>query len=370
MALFTAMHPYFNQIWGFMAMPFTIVLAWHVVRHRSVGGWILLGSFGALLAFAYPLALPIPLMSLLVFVAFDRRRRGLKLVSVSRLRSRRDLIWIIPLGLAFLSVPVKGVFEKAGSVLTLLNYGGSLANWGGDLPGFIPERYFLGLADEGVTVIALALLVVGLVLGLRRAPRDIRWGLGVVLAFGVLAALFFRPRDYGWYFHFKALAFVAPLAIAVAAVGLSRLQRPWVSAVALIVLIGGARAGAADEIGQTYDQLPKSVLELRSVDARLPPDASLRLDIPSDGRMLWAGILLGGQPLCSQKPVMETSYPHVPVSRAADYVLVDRDWRKPFDAVGGSLMTIERYQLFRLKPGLAGGDRCSRQMVQNIQKLQ
>lgn len=370
MALFTAMHPYFNQIWGFMAMPFTIVLAWHVVRQKSVGGWILLGSFAALLAFAYPLALPIPLMSLLVFVAFDSRRRGLKLVSVPRLRSRRDLIWIIPLGLVFLSVPVKGVFEKAGSVLTLLNYGGSLANWGGDLPGFIPERYFLGLADEGVTAIALALLIVGLVLGMRRLPPDIRWGLGVVLAFGALAALFFRPRDYGWYFHFKALAFVAPLAIAVAAVGLSRLKWQWVSAVALIVLIGGARAGAADEIGGTYDQLPKSLLALRAVDARLPPDASVRLDIPADGRMLWAGILLGGQPLCSQKPVMETSYPHVPVSRAADYVIVDRDWRKPFDAVGGPLMTLERYQLFRLRPGLSGGDRCSLEMVQNIKGLQ
>ncbi|HEV2787120.1 MAG TPA: hypothetical protein VGV67_12060, partial [Solirubrobacteraceae bacterium] len=117
MALFTAMHPYFNQIWGFMAMPFAIVLAWHVVRRRALGGWILLGAFLAVLAFAYPLALPIPLMSMLVFLAFDRRRRGLPILARPRLRSRRDLLWIVPLGLLLLSVPVKGVFEKAGSVL-------------------------------------------------------------------------------------------------------------------------------------------------------------------------------------------------------------------------------------------------------------
>ena len=370
MALFTAMHPYFNQIWGFMAMPFAIVLAWHVVRRRALGGWILLGAFLAVLAFAYPLALPIPLMSMLVFLAFDRRRRGLPILARPRLRSRRDLLWIVPLGLLLLSVPVKGVFEKAGSVLHLLNYGGSLANWGGDLPGFIPERYFIGLGDTGLTAVALALLVIGLGLGLLWAPRDVRWGLSVVLVFGVLAALFFRPRDYGWYFHFKALAFVAPIGVAVAAAGLSRFKIGWVSAVALIALIGAARTSAGDEIGKTFDQLPKSLLELKTVDARLPPDASLRLDIPADGRMLWAGIMLGGQPLCAQKPVMETSYPHVPVSRAADYVLVDRDWRKPFDAVGPPLVTLERYQVFRLRPGLPGGDRCSQRMVQNVESLQ
>ena len=68
-------------------------------------------------------------------------------------------------------------------------------------------------------------------LALRRAPRDIRWGLGGIVAFGVLAALYFRPREYGWYFHFKALAFVAPLVVAVAAVGLARLQAgQWVGA--------------------------------------------------------------------------------------------------------------------------------------------
>ena len=370
MALFTAMHPYFNQIWGFMAMPFAIVLAWHVVRRGSLGGWILLGAFLGLLAFAYPLALPIPLMSALVFVAFERHRRGLSLLALPRLRSRRDLLWVVPLVLLLLSVPVKGVFEKAGSVLSLLNHGGGLSNWGGDLGSFIPERYFLGLIYTPAADVAVLLLLVGLVLGLLRAPSEVRWGLGVVLVFGLIATMVFRPLEYGWYFHFKTLAFVGPIAVAVAAVGLAAFRRPWVSAVALLLLIGATRTAAAGELAITFDQLPKSLLELRAVDARLPPDASVRLDMPADGRMLWAGIMLGGQPLCSQKPVMETSYPHVPVSRAADYVLVDNDLRKPFDAVGPPVMTLERFELFRLRPGLPAGDRCSRRMVQNVERLQ
>ena len=71
------------------------------------------------------------------------------------------------------------------------------------------------------------------------------------------------------------------------------------------------------------------MLELKRVDALLPPDKSVRLDMPADGRQLWAGIILSGQPLCSQRPVLETSYPHVPVSRKADYVLADDDWSSP-----------------------------------------
>ena len=180
----------------------------------------------------------------------------------------------------------------------------------------------------------------------------------------MFAALFFRPREYGWYFHYKALAFVAPLVVAAAAVG------PVEAALAVgrrrlgAVLIGVTRNGAAHEIGTTFDQLPKSMLELKQVGARLPDDASVRLDVPADGRMLWMGNMLADQPLCSQRPLLNTSYPHVPISRAADYVLVDDDWRKPFDAVGPPVMTLDRYQLFRLKPNLdpAKGDRCSRKM--------
>jgi len=82
--------------------------------------------------------------------------------------------------------------------------------------------------------------------------------------------------------------------------------------------------------------------------------------------MLWAGYLLSGERLCSQRPVLNTDYPHVPISRAADYVLVDRDLRKPADAVGAPVMQISVYSVYRLKRGLPGGDRCSHAMVQTV----
>jgi len=366
--LFTGMHPYFNQTWGYMTTPFAIVLAWHVVRNRTRGGVLLFAAFIGVLAFAYPLALPVPLLAAVVFAGFERRRRGLSLLRIPRLRSRRQLLWIVPL-FFMLIIPLQGVLEKTAASTRVLAPGYSLANWGGDLTGFFPERFFLGIADAQGALIALPLIAAGLLLALRRAPRDIRWGLGAVVLFGVLAALFFRPREYGWYFHFKALAFVGPLVVAAAAVGLSRLRWRWVSVVAALLLIGVTRDGAAHELGTTFDQLPRSMLELRSVDARLAPGESVRLDMPADGRMLWVPNMLAGQPLCSQRPLLKTSYPHVPISRAADYVLADDDWRRPFDAVGPPIMTLDRYQLFRLRPGLPGGDRCSQKMELTIKKL-
>jgi len=368
--LFTGMHPYFNQTWAYMATPFAIVLAWYVVRRRSRGGLLLFSAFLGVLAFAYPLALPVPVLAALIFAAFERRRRGLALVPRPRLRSKRQLLWIVPLFLLLL-LPLQGVLEKTAASTRVLAPGYSLVNWGGDLTHFFPERFFLGLDEASDALVGLPLIALGLFLALRRAPRDIRWGLGAIVAFGVFAALFFRPREYGWYFHYKALAFVAPLVVCAAAVGLAKLRWQWASVVALLVLIGMTRNGAAHEIGTTFDQLPKSMLELKQVEARLPDDASIRLDVPADGRMLWMGNMLADQPLCSQRPLVNTSYPHVPVSRQADYVLVDDTWRKPFDATGPPLMTLDRYQLFRLKRKLdpAKGDRCSRAMVLTVKKL-
>jgi hypothetical protein len=367
-ALFTGMHPYFNQTWGYMATPFAIVLAWYVVRRRSRGGVMLFAAFLGVVAFAYPLALPIPLLPAIIFAAFERRRRGLSLLRIPRLRSKRQLLWIVPLFL-MLIIPLQGVLEKTAASTRVLAPGYSLVNWGGDLTHFFPERFFLGIDDAGGALFALPLFAVGLFIALRSARRDVRWGIGAVVAFGVLAALFFRPREYGWYFHYKALAFVGPLVVTAAAVGLSRLRWRWAGVVALVLLIGVTRNGAAHELGQTFDQLPKSMLELKSLDRQLPPTASIRLDIPADGRMLWAGNMLSGQPLCSQRPLLNTSYPHVEISRAADYVLVDKDWRKPFDAVGPPVRELDRYFLYRLPSNLPGGDRCSRKMELTVKKL-
>jgi hypothetical protein len=78
--------------------------------------------------------------------------------------------------------------------------------------------------------------------------------------------------------------------------------------------------------------------------------------------------MLSDHPLCSQRPLDDTSYPHVPLSRAADYVLV-RFLRRPFDAVGPPVRANREYRLYRLAEGLPGGDRCSQRMVQTVRKI-
>jgi hypothetical protein len=364
-ALHTGMHPYFNQTWGYLALPFALVLSHRVVHDRTRGGMLLFAGFLALLAFAYPLALPIPLIAAATFTAFDRRRHGLPIVRRPRRPSRRRLRWMVPLGL-LLVIPLLGILEKVLSSLDVLAHGKSLANWGGDLTGYFDEGWFFGVDEPATAIVAMPLLAIGAVLALRRAPRDLRWGLGAVIAFGVGAAIYFRTRNFGWYFHYKTLAFVAPIAVVLGVVGLSHLRRTWVSALALTFVVLVARNAAGHEIAITFDQLPRTLLELKQIDHRLPDGSSLRLDMNPDGRMLWAGYLLSGERLCSQRPVLNTDYPHVPISRAADYVLVDRDLRRPYDAVGGVVVQVESYAVYRLRRGLPGGDRCSQRMVQTV----
>ncbi|MDQ3741141.1 MAG: hypothetical protein M3389_09395, partial [Actinomycetota bacterium] len=72
--LHTTDHPYFNQLWGFVTLPFALVLAWAAVRTRSRGSIALLALFLAVGAFAYPLALPIPLVALAALLWPERRR--------------------------------------------------------------------------------------------------------------------------------------------------------------------------------------------------------------------------------------------------------------------------------------------------------
>src|SRR4029077_13811888 len=94
MVLHTVMHPYFNQTWGFFTLPFALVLSWWAVRERTRGGLALLALFLAIAAFAYPLALRIPLAALAVFLWPERRRLSPRRVY----HGRRSLLWMGPLG--------------------------------------------------------------------------------------------------------------------------------------------------------------------------------------------------------------------------------------------------------------------------------
>ena len=78
---------------------------------------------------------------------------------------------------------------------------------------------------------------------LRACRGRSAWGLGAVLLFGALFAMYFRLRKYGWYFHFKVLAFTVPLAMTAAVVGIASCGRSavgrhwrWVGRRAVVLL--------------------------------------------------------------------------------------------------------------------------------------
>lgn len=367
MVLHTIMHPYFNQTWGFFAMPFAFVLAWWVVKERTRGGFALLAAFTAVLALAYPLALPIPLIPIVVLLWPERRRlrpwlRGLW-------KGPRSLAWMIPAGLVAL-VPVRGVVEKAASAYNVVfNPTRTLRNWGGDLLGYFPEPWFLGMDQWWFFIATLPFLGWGIWLAVRDLDRGLRNGLLGVIAFAVVFGIWFRLREFGFYFHFKTLAFIAPIALTLAVVGLAKVARPsWTGPLAAVVLLLSALGSANDELAETFDQLPRHVLALRSIDAALPPGQSIRLDIDPQEQN-WAAFMLHGQPLCSQKPLLNTSYPHVPISRKARWILTKVDAPRPADAVGGPVRRLDAFTLWRQRSDVPGRERCSQRMVQTIERV-
>ena len=384
MVIHTGIHPYFNQTWGYMTLPFTLVLVAWVLRHPSAGGAGLLGLFLVLCAFAYPLAVPIPVLVLLVAWWLDRRRRRKAGEAVA---GRRELwarfkrlprwarVTTYLVGFLLLA-PAFGVWEKlVGGTQLLINPNYSLELWGGDLDDWYPEQQFFAIHMQDGWWVAL-LVIAGFALWeLRRLPRAYALGVLAVLVAGAVIAAEMRLRDYGWYYHFKMLAFVGPLVVVLGATGMARARSlaasRWLRGGLTLMLLVWASWGvseARDEVATTYDELPRTTLELREWSDRLPRGSSIRLDM-QPGAQLWTAYLLHEHRLCSQRPLDDTSYPHVPLSRAADYVLV-RALRKPFDAVGEPLFQNKEFRLYRLQPDLPGGDRCSQRMIQTVQRIE
>ena len=359
MVLHTVMHPYFNQTWGFFAMPFAMVLAPYAAAQRRTRSTVaLLLLFLAVCGFAYPLALPLPLLVLAVVLWPERRA-----LSPRRLyRGRRSLLWIVPLSV-ILIVPIVGVIEKAHSAFNVVfNPGRSLQSWGGDVFDYFPEAQFLGAHEWAQLVVVAPLLAWGSFVALRAAPRRIRLALIALFAFAVVFAIEFRLRKYGYYFHFKTLAFATPVLLVTAAAGFARVRRGWIAVVLLLMFANNA---GSNEIGTTFDELPRSTLALRAVNSGIPADSSIRIDIvPTEQN--WIAFMLHAHPLCSQHPLLNTSYPHVRISRKADYILAGVDQPRPADAIGPPVRRLDAFTLYREKPSVPGPENCSRAMVQTV----
>jgi hypothetical protein len=363
MVVHTVAVPYYNQTWGYFTLPFALILGWYAVRERSGAAAALLGLFLLIGALAYPLALPIPALALAVFAGMELRERRAKIPRPSR----RALLWIVPLGL-LLALPLFGVLEKSITASRVVLPGESLRNWGGDLFGFFPAHQFFALPSDALWWLAVATMIALAGLVLARLPRPLAFGLAGVMVVFLAMAAYFRQRDYGWYFEFKTLAFVAPLVLACACAGTERLRRG--GPVVLGVLAVAAALSGRQEIVVTGHSLTREIVALQDWADELPPGASVRLDMRPP-EQLWAGYMLAARPTCSTIPLIGTAYPHVQFSRKADYLLATREVERFFrgalpDAAGPPVRENAVFRLYRAKAGLPGPDRCSQRAVQTV----
>ena len=360
MVLETALHPYFNQTWGYFTLPFSLVLGWWTVHHRSRAAGVLLALFLVVGGLAYPLMLPIPLLALALFLWLE----PVRLPSPRALyRGRRSLVWVVPLILLLL-VPATAAAEKIWDATVLLvDPGQSLGSWGGDIRNFIPAYKFFSLPDDTLWWLAVAAMVGLAIWLLVRLPRALGVGLGAVMLAFLAAGVWFREREFGEYFYFKTLAFAAPLLITCAVVALSRFARVGVALVALFAVSAGL--GAGHDLVRS-PQLRETFLDLPAWAADLPTDASIRLDTFQPNQ-LWGSYMLSSHPLCSQAPLVGTDYPHVVYSRKADFILMDQEGREfyggdPPDAKLPPLRQNSEFTLYRAKPDLPGEDMCSKRL--------
>jgi hypothetical protein len=367
-SLHVVLTPFFNQTWGFFAMPFTLVLGWVAVqpgmpRRARLGTTALLAIVALVLVLAYPLEAPIPAIPLIVFAVANRRRRIAQGERVFRVRDlyhgRRSMLWIVPLAV-LLAVPVAGAADKGVSGALALAPGRSLSGWTASTgygPGFVPWNFFFSLPNSLIGTILLAGVLVLAAWGLGRQRRSLAGGLGAVLVLGLLMALYLRHRQNGFYFEFKLLAFLGPLVLLLAVVGAARLRL--LGAVLLVPLSILVASGAVAEIGYTGYQLETSTIQLAQWARTLPKGASIRLDMWPPWE-LWTAYFLSSHPVCSQHPLLNGAYPHVAISRKADYIVATRPYGRPADAIGPALRQNKGYRLYRENPSVPGPDLCSR----------
>ncbi len=374
MVVHTVVHPYFNQTWGFVTMAPALVLAWLAVRDQgrpgNRGTIGLLVLFLAIGAFAYPLELPIPLFGLFVFFWLARRARRRQGEDVPKLlrgwvrslRGRSRLA--IPVLAVLLAVPVLGVLEKLSTGFSaIVNPNLSLYPWAGDVSSYFPTNQFLSIGSASLVWIAVPLMVVAVVIALRRTPRPLAIGIIGLFVVAAVGSVIFHSRSGGQYFDFKLLAFIGPIAVLTAAVGLSRV--PVIGWLALLAFGLTAFHGADTELQNTGNQLSPNVQAVARIPGLIGRNESVRLDM-NPSLEIWTAYFLHAEPVCSQAPLLGTSYPHVPTSRKADYILADVHTFRPFDAAGPPVAYVGEFRLYKESPNVPGTDHCSRTRVQTI----
>ncbi|MDQ3434505.1 MAG: hypothetical protein M3481_07480 [Actinomycetota bacterium] len=372
-----ALAPFYNQLWGLFSLPFVLVFGWRFLWEPSRGTLSLLIGFAALSGLAYPLLVPFPALFLAITAVLVWRRRRdeakpVRWIAALRLpRGRRSVVLWLPLALFALPIALLfflAAFEKMQAAILALLPGGDLAPWSGDAIGFESLTFFLGLPDGQVWLVGVVVVLALAVLGLRAAPREAGIALGGMLGALLLAAVWLQLRGEGALFHFRALSFFAPVALTMTGVGAASLlgrtggARRAALLCGIAALVSVLALGARSALVSTFPHAGPEVWELRSWSDRLPGGASIRVDVTPTGVQQWAGYMLSEHPLSALDP-LRFFFPHPPIGRKADFLLVNADRTHPRDSLGAPLLSNRRFSLYAMDPDVPGPDVSSQRLI-------
>ena len=150
--LHTGMHPYFNQTWGYVALPFALVLALvggraaHARRPRPARA---VPASWARSPTRWRCRIPLAFLLRLVAGPAARRRAAETIPPWWRLWQRiyrgwRSLLWIVPLALVAARPDLRRAREGDHRLTVVIDPDASLQAWGGDLSAWFPGQQFFG----------------------------------------------------------------------------------------------------------------------------------------------------------------------------------------------------------------------------------
>ena len=251
--------------------------------------------------------------------AADRRRRARVPRARDLYRGRRSLLWIVPAGRAAGGAGARRLREVEAAPRRCCcrdtRSRPGAATWATFSPSTTssPCPTTRGQRDVRRRVAARAARAAVRATGRSR-------GDSVACAWsGCCWRVYFRHRQFGWYFEFKLLAFIGPLLSADRG---GRSRRP-----AALQRAGVGRAVRLHRLAPPWPSSTRPATSSRRRRSQLKRVGHLaaqgRIDPPRHGPplQLWGAYFLASRPLCSQLPLLDTDYAHVPVSRKADYIV-------------------------------------------------
>jgi hypothetical protein len=341
--LYSALHPYYNQLWGMALMLPALALAWAWLTRDDTRAGAVAIVLLVLALIAYPSTLPYAAL-VIAAIALGARKRPRVPAGVRR-RLRR--VW--PLILVFFGISVLGALAKLAGVLG--QFVGDTPFWQGDINVFPPHGAAYGLAND-VALVPILVAAVAVATILRRDRRaGLAWlGLAVVL---LLVDVILRGRGTAEYVDYKHVTFTAIVLLPLALGGALALVAEWfggsqharasppaakpaprsrsarslllAAAGAVVLLAWGIPAYSAsrDQVRAATPNVTPQLFDLLTWTDEIPEGRSVLVDLPASGTQLWATLFLGREhPLATTDPVSSTTtYSVAPRGKRADYVL-------------------------------------------------